>query len=316
MLFISADQLRKKGIVGMNYRNIALIGRQNPRQLFPIVDNKLNTKKAAIAMNIPVPTLLAVVERQRQLRDLESLLKPFTSFVIKPARGSGGKGILVINHKDYDYFVKNNGSKLQLKDIRRHINNIISGLYSLGGKPDVAMIEAVIEYDPVFNDYTYEGVPDLRIIVYRGFPVMAMLRCSTHASDGRANLHQGAIGVGIDIKTGKSLFAVQHSKPVSHHPDTGKAFSHLDIPFWNDILTLTAGCFEMTGLGYLGCDIVIDKQRGPMILELNARPGLAIQLANGMGLKQALARVDGLSAEQLEMTAEQRVGWLMATEDL
>jgi len=45
----------------------------------------------------------------------------------------------------------------------------------------------------------------------------------------------------------------------------------------------------MTGLGYLGVDIVLDKAYGPMLLELNARPGLAIQVANQAGLRQRLA---------------------------
>ena len=311
MFFCWPKQLKELGLLGMNSRNICYIARHNPRHLYPLVDNKLNSKNAAIDAGIRVPELLGVIESNRQLKDLPAMLEPLNSFVIKPTRGSGGKGILVIAEKDFDFFVKTNGSKIQEKDIRRHVNNILSGLYSLGGKPDSAMIEAMVQYDSVFNDYTYEGVPDLRVIVYRGFPVMAMLRCSTHASDGRANLHQGAIGVGIDIKTGKSLFAVQHNKPVSEHPDTGKRFDDLEIPHWQEILNLTAGCYEMTGLGYIGCDIVIDKHQGPMILELNARPGLAIQVASGTGLQKPLRFIDSLDAETLELPAHKRVMFLM-----
>ena len=311
MRFSSFKELKKRGILGMNKRNICYIARHNPRKLFPLVDDKLITKKAAIDAGIRVPKLLGVIENNRQLRQLPSLLEPLTKFVIKPTRGSGGKGILVINDRDFDFFVKTNGSKILHKDIRRHVNNILSGLYSLGGKPDRAMIEEMVEYDTVFNEYTYEGVPDLRVIVFKGFPVMAMLRCSTHSSDGRANLHQGAIGVGIDIHTGKSLYAVQHNKPIKEHPDTGKSFDDLEIPHWQEILLLTAGCYEMTGLGYIGCDIVLDKQQGPMILELNARPGLAIQLACGIGLEKRLAYIDTLDAEYLELSAQQRVRFLM-----
>lgn len=311
MWFSWPKQLKAHGLLGMNNRNIAYIARHNPRHLYPTVDNKLNTKNAAIAAGIRVPELLGVVENSRQLRNLPSMLEPLNRFVIKPTRGSGGKGILVIDGRDFDFFLKTNGSKIKQKDIRRHVNNILSGLYSLGGKPDSAMIETMVEYDPVFNDYTYEGVPDLRVIVYKGFPVMAMLRCSTHASDGRANLHQGAIGVGIDIYTGKSLFAVQHNKPIVEHPDTGKQFAGLEIPHWHEILRLTAGCYEMTGLGYIGCDIVLDKKNGPMILELNARPGLAIQLASGIGLEQRLEVINQLDAEHLELPAHKRVFYLM-----
>lgn len=307
----SPAKLKKLGVLGMNSRNIEYIARHNSRRLYSIVDNKLKTKQAAIKAGINVPDLLGVIENNWQLKTLAGLITPLQKFVIKPARGSGGKGILVIGSRDGDDFIKSSGRKMDLQSIRRHVNNILSGLYSLGGKPDSAMIETMIEYDNIFNDYTYEGVPDLRIIIFKGIPVMAMLRCSTHSSDGRANLHQGAIGVGINIKTGSSLFAVQHNRPVLIHPDTGKAFDDLQIPDWKAILQLASRCYEMTGLGYLGCDIVLDKNKGAMILELNARPGLAIQLANGQGLCKRLQKIEALSAETIEMTAEARVNYLL-----
>lgn len=293
----------------MNKRNINYIARYNNRTLYPLVDDKLQTKHAAQKAGIAVPQLLGVIDSQWQLRGLHKLISGWQQFVIKPTRGSGGKGIMVITGRDFDYYVKSNGSKLELGDIRRHINNILSGLYSLGGKPDWVMLESLIDYDAVFTDYTYEGVPDLRIIVFQGFPVMAMLRCSTHASDGRANLHQGAIGVGIDLATGDSLFAVQHNRPISEHPDTGKSFAELKIPGWDTILELAASCYEMTGLGYIGCDIVLDKQCGPMILELNARPGLAIQLASGQGLMKKLKQIESLDDEQRALSPMQRVNY-------
>lgn len=248
MWFASPGQLRRRGMLGMNSRNIDYIARHNPRHLYPVVDNKLNTKTAAQQAGIAVPDLIGVIENNWQLKKLAGLIQPLDKFVIKPTRGSGGKGILVISGRDFDYYLKSSGRKMEFPEIRRHVNNILSGLYSLGGKPDSAMVETMVEYDEVFNDYTYEGVPDLRVIVFKGFPVMAMLRCSTHESDGRANLHQGAIGVGIDIKTGHSLYAVQHNKPIAQHPDTGKCFNDLSIPQWQTILQLAAGCFEMSTL--------------------------------------------------------------------
>ena len=46
------------------------------------------------------------------------------------------------------------------------------------------------------------------------------------------------------------------------------------------------------GLGYIGVDIVVDVNEGPMLLEANARPGLAIQIANGRGLLPRLEAID------------------------
>lgn len=309
--FMSPGKLKALGVLGMNRRNIEFVTRHNPRHLYPLVDDKLNTKRAAQAAGVAVPQLLGVIETQRQLSHLPELVGPLQKFVIKPTRGSGGKGILVIGDRDFNFYLKSNGSKLGLLDLHRHINNVLSGLYSLGGKPDSAMLEAVIEYDDVFSDYTYEGVPDIRIIVFKGFPVMAMLRCATHSSDGRANLHQGAIGVGIDIRNGASLYAVQYSRPIEVHPDTGKSFSQLQIPFWQQILQLAASCYEMTGLGYIGCDIVLDKRVGPVILELNARPGLAIQLASGKGLLKHLKQIDQLDEQTMALSAADRVDYLL-----
>lgn len=309
---ISPWQLKRQGVLGMNKRNIRYIARYNPRHLYPLVDDKLQTKLAAQKAGIATPKLLGTIESQWQLRNLKQLINDWDQFVIKPTRGSGGRGILVITGREFEYYVKSNGNKLELPDLHRHINNILSGLYSLGGKPDRVMLETLIDYDPIFTDYTYEGVPDLRIIVFKGFPVMAMLRCATRASDGRANLHQGAIGVGLDLKTGKSLYALQHGNHVLDHPDTGKSFADLSIPYWGEILELAASCYEMSGLGYIGCDIVLDKQQGPIILELNARPGLAIQLTTGTGLEESLALIESLEIETLEMHAQERVKFMQA----
>ncbi len=166
----------------------------------------------------------------------------------------------------------------------------------------------MVEFDPIFERYSYEGVPDIRVIIYKGYPAMAMFRCSTRESDGKANLHQGAVGVGINMATGKSLFAVQHGDVVTHHPDTGYDFSELQIPYWEKMLTLSASCYEVTHLGYLGVDIVLDKNLGPLILELNARPGLAIQIANQTG---AVKRFDEIDKQAEGVDVAHRVAFSM-----
>lgn len=306
---VSPAKLRQHGILGMNGRNVNYIARYNPRTLYPLVDNKLKTKKAAAKAGIATPQLIGFIESQGQVERLMAMLAPLSDFVIKPARGSGGKGITVISARDGDWFVKPSGAQLSALDIRRHISDILSGLYSLGGKPDLVMVERRVDFDPIFADYSVEGVPDIRVIVFRGFPVMAMLRCSTGSSDGRANLHQGAVGVGIDLASGRSIRAVQRGHLVHAHPDSGKSFAELQIPNWARLLELASRCYEMTGLGYIGCDLVLDRQLGPLILELNARPGLAIQVANGAGLLPRLRAIEALSEEELEWPAPQRIAY-------
>ncbi len=295
--FVSPATLRRLGILGMNRRNIECIGGNNPRRFYPLVDNKLLTKQAALDNGIPTPELYGTVESQYQIRGIVGRLDQYLSFVIKPVQGSGGKGILVIAGREGQNYVKSSGVVIDAAEIRRHLSNILAGLYSLGGRNDYAMIEALIHFDPLLAKYSYEGVPDIRVIVFRGVPAMAMIRCATRASDGKANLHQGAVGVGIDIGSGRSVAAVQHGRLVTQHPDTGAHFDELQLPHWPEILDLASRCVAMTGLGYLGVDIVLDRERGPMLLELNARPGLAIQVANQSGLRHRLAVAAEIAAQ-------------------
>ncbi len=306
----SPRQLKKLGIIGMNQRNGSYIAHYNDRKFYPRVDDKFITKELAVEFGIRVPELYGVIRKQHEVRGLEELLRPYDQFVIKPSMGSAGKGILVITGRDGDEFCKPSGSRIKLNDIRRHISNTLSGLYSLGGRNDKAMIEYAIAFDDCFDGFSFQGVPDVRVIVFQGYPVMAMMRLSTEASDGKANLHQGAVGVGIDIVTGKARSAVQWGKTVTEHPDTGRKLKELEIPHWEEIIELSARCFEMTELGYLGADIVLDKHLGPLILELNARPGLAIQVANNTGLLPRLQCIEGLSRpERMLRTPSERVAF-------
>ena len=303
-------KLRHAGVLGLNERNVSYISRYNKRENFPLVDHKLKTKKAATAVNLPVPELLGVIASPAQLKTLPTLLKELHSFVIKPARGSGGKGILVVNHREGEQFFKPSGALLTHSAIRHYVSNILSGVYSLGGKPDVAFIETLVHGDPILDKYSHEGLPDIRIIVFQGFPVMAMLRCPTSDSDGKANLHQGAVGVGLGITCGSALQAVQNDQVISHHPDTGVKFADLAIPNWRTLLQLAGHCHDFTELGYLGCDIVLDRQRGPLILEVNARPGLFIQIASGIGLRSRLQNIENLA--QRDWHVDERIDYSLS----
>ncbi len=301
--------LRSKGILGMNARNYDIIGHNNKRNLYPLVDDKVQTKVLATKAGITTPDLIGIIEYQYQVKNFLSYVENYQQFVIKPAHGSGGKGVLVIKAWSGEQFITASGKILGFKDIYQHISNVLSGLFSLGGQYDVAVIEEMVNFSDVFDGFSYQGVPDVRIIVYKGYPAMSMMRLATAQSGGRANLHQGAVGVGLDVKTGKTLKAVMHNLPVTHHPDTKADLMSLSVPFWKEHLIIGAKAFEMTGLGYLGADIVLDKNKGPMMLELNARPGLAIQIANGKGLLNAIKNIEENYPKNL--TAEERIDFIL-----
>lgn len=285
-------RLRSSGVLGINRRNAEFMLPYNPRKLYPLVDDKLQTKRLALEYGISVPDLYGVIEYQYQVKKVHELLKDYHDFVIKPAQGSGGDGIVVISGKMRDRYRKANGLLLDHSDIEHHLSNVLSGIYSLGGQPDKALIEYFVQFDPVFQNISFQGVPDIRIVVFLGVPVMAMVRLPTRQSDGKANLHQGAIGAGIDIATGRTLSAVWNNEIINEHPDTGFAVAGVEVPHWDIMLETAARCYEMTGLGYQGADFVLDRYKGPMLLELNARPGLNIQIANHAGLCTRLKLVE------------------------
>lgn len=297
--------LREQGVLGLNQRNADYIFRYNPRKNFSLVDDKRRTKQLAASAGIPVPELYGVVEIVHQIDSLPVLLGGHEDFVIKPAHGSGGDGILVITGKLSDRYRKCNGRLLDESELGFHVSNILSGGYSLGGLPDCALIEYRVEFDPVFESVSFQGVPDIRTLVFKGIPVLAMIRLPTRLSMGRANLHQGAVGVGIELSSGVTYGGVWHEDAVDHHPDTGAAVAGIEIPHWNEILALAARCYDLTQMGYIGVDVVIDKHQGPLMLEINARPGLSIQLAGKLGVLRRLRYLESLS--KLPESAEERV---------
>jgi alpha-L-glutamate ligase-like protein len=280
------------GVLGLNQRNAEYTLKYNPRHLYPLVDDKLQTKKIAVEAGIAVPQLYGVVETEYQVRHIDNLLRSYSDFAIKPSRGSGGEGILVISGRTKALYRKIDGMHISSEEIAYHLFNIISGIYSLGGQPDKALIEYRVQFDPVFEAISYLGVPDIRVIVFLGVPVMSMVRLPTRMSGGKANLHQGAIGAGIDIAGGATMTAVWRNSIITEHPDTGNLVTGVRIPHWNSLLQIAARCYEITNLGYIGVDLVLDKDKGPLILELNARPGLNIQIANRAGLLPRLKLVE------------------------
>jgi len=300
--------LGKAGVLGMNRRNAEYIMRWNPRSRYPLVDDKIITKELAARHEIPTPPLIHVIRHHGEVKGFGENLTGHKEFAVKPARGSGGEGIILISNVSDKGYIKQNGDILTKDDISYHISSILSGIYSLGALEDRAIIEELIHPDPVFAAVTYRGVPDIRIIVYRGIPAMAMLRLPTRASDGKANLHQGAIGAGLDMCDGVLLKAVHRNEVVTHHPDTGNPVTGIAVPYWEKIMIMAARAFDMTGLGYIGVDLVMDERRGPLLLELNARPGIQIQLANGRGLRNRLDKIDA-APEYVFITPEGRVRW-------
>jgi alpha-L-glutamate ligase-like protein len=293
-LFTAARRLRELGILGMNRRNAACILDHNPRSKFPVVDDKMRMHRLCREVGVPTPEIYAEITSYSMLRRLGQILGGRDDFVVKPNRGSAGRGVLVVTGKGERGYLRHNGEVLKRDDLRQHVSDVLSGSFSLGGQPDTALFQQRIRLHPAFAAISYKGIPDVRVILYRDEPAMAMLRLPTRQSGGRANLHQGGIGAGVDLETGLTCHAVQRNRFVDAHPDTGLPVVGMQVPYWEEVLQLSRKVSRAVGLGYVGVDVVVDESFGPMLLEANARPGLAIQIANGKGLMPRLEAIDAM----------------------
>ncbi len=287
-------RLAKAGVLGINGRNLDFIAAYNPRKYYPLVDDKVITKALAIEAGVTVPELFGVIRYGGEAHLIEEIAKKHRSLVVKPARGSGGGGIMVFNGVAKAGLRRMNGQITPWADVKYHLNNMLSGMFSMGDGSDRVLIEERLVPHSAFSKLAFGGVPDVRVIVFRGIPVMAMLRLPTAESDGKANLHQGGIGAGIDLVSGITTRGVQHNDSVELHPDFETPVRDFQVPGWPEILELSARLGHHVGLGYVGVDIVICENKGPTLLELNARPGIAIQTANLRGLKPLLMPVHNL----------------------
>lgn len=290
-----------KDVLGLNARNHLYAARYNPRSAKWLANSKLLTKSALRKAKLPVPRLYRVFRKEAEV-DKFDFSRLSGSFVVKPNRGFGGEGIVVIDTGGTfaGEWVDAGGVVWRVADFKLHVQDILEGRFSIDDVPDIAFVEERIPIHPVFAKYAYQGAPDIRVIVFNRIPVMAMLRLPTKESHGRANLYQGAVGAGIDLATGVTTYGIWHEREVKFVPGTRRRLFGVKIPDWYEVLRLAVRCQEETNLGYLGADIVLHPDKGPMVLELNAQPGLKIQLCNRVGLLARLRRVEGLKVKSVE----------------
>lgn len=285
-------KLLHHGVLGLNARSLLYIRPFNPKKATAVADDKLKTKMFLSARGIPVAKLFGRIENRDQLRSFDFSVLP-DEFVLKPNYGFGGEGIMVIKGKKKGRFLKNGKTPITEMEIRENVEDILDGKFSLGGRLDTAFFEQVLSPHDCFARFRPVGLPDLRIIVFNLVPVMAMLRIPTAESDGKANLHLGGIGIGIDMASGKTTHAAQGHRMIDRLPH-GEDPIGIQIPYWEEILLHCSKIQQLTNIGYLAADITIDQQMGPALLEVNARAGLNVQVANLAPLRARLERVKGL----------------------
>lgn len=287
-----------QGILGINARNLLYICPFNKDKNIEIADDKLKTKAFLSARGIPVPKLLGVISNRKELAKFK-FKKLGGEFILKPNLGYGGGGIIAIIGKHDNTFIGTDGTSYTEDQFEEHIKDILNGNYSISDKRDKAFFEKTIISDDILGKFAVGGLPDIRVIVHKLVPMMAMVRIPTAESKGKANLHQGAIGAGIDLAKGEVSHLFYKNKIIKEIHGKGSP-KGIKIPFWDDILRITCNAQLATNLGYLGADIAIDKQQGPVLIEINARAGIGIQLANLLPLRKRLEKLEGTEVKSVQ----------------
>jgi len=284
----------------MNSRNFYT--KLNPSSARKYGFSKLRTKQLLEKYNIQTAKVYHVFSSRTDLDHVLWEQIP-TPFVIKPASGSAGKGVVIIKEKkeNQQVWLNQDGDELSKLDLDLHTANILDGEFTTWGSGNEAIVEEMIVSHPTLAKYAYHGTPDIRVIVFNSVPVMAMTRIPTKESEGKANLDKGAIGLGIDIATGITTHGLRgKTEQITHFPDTKKKVNGIKIPFWNEVLTTAVQAATAAGFVFMGADIFIHPDKGPMIVELNGFPGLSIQLCNRAGLKRRLERIEGIEVRNPE----------------
>lgn len=282
------------GAMGLNQRNRDVIARYNPPRLIALANDKIASKRALVAYGIATPASIRDLSSTTEIDgELYALLaEEEHGFVVKPSRGSQGHGVTLFSGVHDGKYLPLHGEALDERAFEYMIARLLSGEYTKGHPGDRVIIEKRILPTDSWGLPHLPGAPDLRVIVFKGEPVMAMLRLPTIASQGRANLHKGGIGLGIDLATGKSIHAIWNGQSARYHPDTGDDMIGRPIEALDECINISRRCAEAVHLGYLGVDLMLDRQGGPCVVEINARAGLAIQVANQRGFATAFAPVD------------------------
>ncbi|HNY32595.1 MAG TPA: sugar-transfer associated ATP-grasp domain-containing protein [Fibrobacteria bacterium] len=280
-------KVRCSDLMPMNARNLDVIFRENPRASHGLVNDKVVAKGIMETGGVSVPKTIAVIENFFDLQLLDGVIDSNSEFVIKPANGSGGSGVFLAASPAPGGVITASGRFASRAEIQRHVTEILYGNFS-GNVSDKALIEERLHPHPLFTAIWPVGLADIRLIVYHKKPVLSMVRIPTKASGGTANLHQGGVGVGLDVATGRTLRAVCKGREIRLHPDSKFCLPDIEIPNWQEVLSTGVKAAELFPLGYVGVDLILDKSGAVKVLELNARPGLQIQIATGIGLRSAL----------------------------
>lgn len=284
------------GILGVNKRFLKYIKPLNPQKDIKLADSKLKTKNLLKNLDIPYPKLIDVIKNRKQLKNYDFSKLYWQDFVIKPNKWSKGKWIMICSVKKLndEFFIKVWNKLLSQDEFKKYLIDILDWKYSLTLWNDIILIEEKIEPSDEFKIFCEYWLADIRLIVMNLVPVMAMLRYPTLKSWWKANIAAWWIWFWIDIWTWK-IVSMYKDRIIytKNFPKEYQQFYNKTIPYWDDILLYSSQIQYFTNIWYLWLDWVISK-KWPMLLEINARAWMEIQLVNWEWLEKRLRKIHDL----------------------
>ena len=103
------------------------------------------------------PNYFTAIKSQRELTPKFLYALP-ESFVVKPSRGYGGGGILVIERRRGANFLSVSGDSISRESLFQHCVGILEGRYSISGVSDQVIFEERLLCQPRFSGFIGNGV--------------------------------------------------------------------------------------------------------------------------------------------------------------
>lgn len=269
--------------LGMNLRN-HIIKISNRRDQIVEAKDKIGVKNKLAMHGIPVPETYGELLK---INDIHRLDKMPPEFVIKPDRGSGGKGVLILKRVK-DHYVSPSNKIYSVKNLKRHMERILEGEFSEYIDGETVLIEERIHCSGQLQFKGSVGLPDVRMFVYNYDCVLAMLRYPTWESDGKANLSQGALGMALDMETGEITKVYSKKRREFYPVETLGIPKGYCIPKWKGFRWISHHVARLLGLRFSGVDLTMDERNNIKVLEVNGYPGLEIQNVTETSLKDAM----------------------------
>lgn len=229
-------------------KNMQLIRKLNKKEDMGKLDNKINTNKLFSEYlkrdwsYIGDPKLIDFIEKHKK-------------FMAKPTGGMCGKGIEIVDTKDFK----------TSKDIIKYLK-----------EKKLDLVEEILIQHKVLADIYPTSVNTIRIVTINNHKIFIIGGCIRIGLDKCVdNFENGGICAVIDVEKGIIPGPAQDKagKYYIKHPVTNNQIEGIEIPYYEELIDMIKKMAKkLPTLKYIGWDIGITPT-GPSLIEANELPG-------------------------------------------